>query len=99
PLAYELGFELDRGSTIPLWHHKDVALFDREIDMYCERIRNDYYDVVLFESIDYLNNFYPQEVQDCLKRHYKLIDRFLAPREIQTSYIEVYTPKTARLIN
>lgn len=93
PLAHELNFELERGSNIPLWYHKGVSIFDREVEMYCNRISNNYYDIILFETIPYLNNFYPEEVRECLKTHYQQVDKFLAPRHIQNSYIEVYIKK------
>ncbi len=95
PLSYELGFSPETGTEIPLWYHRDVVLFEREVEMYCNKIESNYYDVVLFESIDYLNGFYPQEVKDALdeNEYYQLIDKFLAPRQIQSSYIYVYTKK------
>lgn len=95
PLSYELGFTPETGTDIPLWYHKDVALFEREIEMYIDKIERNYYDLVLFESIDYLNGFYPQEIKDALDSHesYELIDTFLAPRQIQNSHIYVYMKK------
>ena len=62
--------------------------------MFCNRIRNNYYDLVLFEYIPYLNNFYPFEVRDCLLKNYERIDIFTAPRKpsIQ-AWIEVYVKK------
>lgn len=80
PLAYELGFELERGSDIPLWHHLNVSMFERELKAYKEKINNNYYDIVLFEYIPNLNNFYPFEVRDILNAQYKQIDSFAAPR-------------------
>lgn len=95
PLSYELGFTPETGTAIPLWYHRDVALFEREVEMYRNKIKNNFYDLVLFESIDYLNGFYPQEVKDALdeNENYELIDSFLAPRQIQNSYIYVYKKK------
>src|SRR5690606_30218995 len=49
PLAYELGFPLETGPHIPLWYHKNVAVFDQQIADYCAKIENQYYDLVLFE--------------------------------------------------
>lgn len=96
PLAYEFGFEPEKGSNIPLWYHKGVSLFNREVEMYCDKISTNYYDIILFETIPYLNNFYPEEVRQCIKAHYKQIDIFLAPRHIQNSYIEVYIRKETK---
>lgn len=93
PLSYELGFTPETGTQVPLWYHKDVAFFDREIQMYCSKIEEEYYDLVLFESIDHLNNFYPDAVKECLDNNYMMIDQFLAPREIQDAYIHVYIRK------
>lgn len=90
PLAYELDFDLGTGPEIPLWYHKNVAIFDREIADYCSKIENHHYDLVLFEVIPFLNNFYPDEVRECLQNNYELIDSFLAPRQIQNSQIEIY---------
>lgn len=93
PLAYELGYDLETGPQIPLWYHKNVAIFEEQIADYCAKIENQSYDLVLFEYINYLNNFYPEEIRACLNEHYMLVNSFLAPREIQNSYIEVYIKK------
>lgn len=88
PLAYELGYEFESGH--PLWYHKNVAVFDREISVFCSNIENKKYDLVLFEVIPYLNNFNPDEVRTSLQKHYRLVDEFLAPRRPTDSTIEVY---------
>ncbi|WP_224997472.1 hypothetical protein [Cesiribacter sp. SM1] len=88
PLSHELGFELEKGT--PLWYHLNVSFFDRELKFYKERISKDYYDVVLFEYIPDLNNFYPFELRDHLKQEYQLIDTFPAPRQQNNTFIEVY---------
>jgi len=91
PLAEELGFKLETGPEIPLWYHLNVSMFDRELDMYKDKIRNKYYDVVLFEYIPNLNNFYPFEVRDALNLEYKKVDVFAAPRRHGGNpVIEVY---------
>ncbi|MEJ7769032.1 MAG: hypothetical protein WKF89_14540, partial [Chitinophagaceae bacterium] len=43
PLAREMPFELEKASFYPLWYHKGVGMFQKETDMFCERIRSDYY--------------------------------------------------------
>jgi hypothetical protein len=91
PLAYDMGYELETGAQYPLWFHKGVAFFDREIDMFCGKINRQEYDVVLFEDIPNVNQFYSYEVRDCIVRNYKLKFKFLAPRIPEISYIEVYT--------
>lgn len=91
PLAAEMDFDLERGPYYPLWFHKGVGMFDRETKMFVERIQNKYYDLVLFEYIPYLNNFYPYEVREALNKHYKLEDRFVAPRKPSShAWVEVY---------
>ncbi len=88
PLAYELGFTPMSGQ--PLWFHKNVSIFDREIKQICTRIEEHYYDIVLFQTIPNLNNFFPDAIRDCLLKNYRLEDRFLAPRIKENSYVEVY---------
>lgn len=91
PLAHELDFALEKGG--PLWYHLNVSMFDKELQLYKDRVKEDYYDVVLFEYVPNLNNFYPFELQDLLKQEYELQDRFLAPRYQDDAYIEVYIKK------
>lgn len=88
PLAYEIGFDLEKNK--PLWYHKGVGMFQREVDEYVKEIASQKYDVVLFETIPYLNNFFPDEVHTALQEHYKMVDKFLAPRRPTDSHIEVY---------
>ncbi|MEO1051415.1 MAG: hypothetical protein AAFX87_12370 [Bacteroidota bacterium] len=88
PLAYEMGYELEPG--LPLWYHVGVGMFEKEEELFKQRIREGYYDIVLFEVIPYLNNFYPESVREVLKEHYEMEDRFLAPRRPTDSHIEVY---------
>ena len=61
--------------------------------MYEQRIKERYYDVVLFEYIPTLNNFYPFRVRDSLIRNYNKVDSFYAPRRGSDTkgMIEVYT--------
>jgi hypothetical protein len=91
PLATELGFELEKG--LPLWYHMNVGMFDRELKIFEQRVENNYYDLVLYEIIPNLNNFYPTEVRALLKKHYNQIDTFQAPRRNTTELIEVYVRK------
>lgn len=93
PLAYDMGYTLERGAQYPLWFHKGVAFFDREVKMFCDRVSQKEYDVILFEDIPNVNQFYPYEVRDCMLEHYTLRFKFLAPRIPEISYIEVYTRK------
>ena len=88
PLAHEMPYELETG--LPLWYHLGVGIFDREVDLYCERINDGYYDIILFETIPYLNNFFPEKVRQAAMNNYEQADRFLAPRRPTDSHIEVY---------
>jgi hypothetical protein len=91
PLAYDMGYTLETGESYPLWYHKGVAFFDREVNTFCNKIARKEYDIILFEDIPNVNQFYPYEVRDCMKQHYKMKFKFLAPRIPEISYIEVYT--------
>ena len=77
-------------TNIPLWFHKDVIAFPREIAQLCAAIENEEYDLVLFEVIPSLNNFFPDELRSCLKKNYTLHDTFMAPRKEGDSFVEVY---------
>ncbi len=94
PLAREMPFSLEKSSEYPLWYHKGVGMFQKETNMFTNRIKNNYYDLVLFEYIPYLNNFYPFEVRDSLLQYYRRIDVFAAPRKPSLqAWVEVYVRK------
>ena len=90
PLAYTIPFALEIGPTQPLWYHKGVGMFQREEDAIVRKIRNGEYDVVLYEYIPFLNNFFSFAVRDALRQHYHQVDEFLAPRRPTNVNIEVY---------
>jgi hypothetical protein len=91
PLAQEIPFKLERNPELPLWHHLGVGMFNKQAQIYEQRIGAHYYDLVLFEYIPTLNNFYPFRVRDSLKVNYKMVDSFFAPRRGNTTgMIEVY---------
>jgi len=90
PLAYQIGYKLETGDDIPLWYHKGVGMFQKQVDSYCDKIKNHFYDLVLFENIPELNNFYPFEVDSALNKYYKKVDSFSGPRRAQVSEIEVF---------
>ncbi len=95
PLAKDVPFKLETGSGYPLWYHKGVGMFDRETEMFVKRINAHHYDVVLFEYIPYLNNFYPFAVRTALQQNYQRIDSFPAPRKPSSdAWVEVYIKKT-----
>ena len=93
PLAYAMNYKLEVGDNYPLWYHKGVSMFDREEEKIIQKIENQYYDLVLFEYIPFLNNFYPFNVRDALLKHYQKTDEFLAPRRPTNVNIEVYVKK------
>ncbi|HSN60597.1 MAG TPA: hypothetical protein VLR49_06665 [Ferruginibacter sp.] len=93
-LAAEIPFKLENGPDYPLWFHLGVGMFNKQAEMFESRIIKNHYDLVLFENIPALNNFYPFRVRDTLKQYYQLIDSFPAPRkgDIQGE-IEVFIKK------
>ena len=91
-LAAEVPFKLEKGSEYPLWYHLGVGMFNKQAALFESKIGRKEYDLVLFEYIPTLNNFYPFRTRDSLKVHYQLVDSFLAPRRGDTQgMIEVYT--------
>jgi hypothetical protein len=91
PLAVEVPYQLDKGPNIPLWYHLGVSMFNKESLMYEQRIQNKYYDLVLFEYVPSLNNFYPFRIRDTLLSNYNKVDSFPAPRRGDTQgTIEVF---------
>jgi hypothetical protein len=92
PLAAEIPYVPERNSQLPLWYHLGVGMFNRQADSLETRIRDHHYDLVLFEYLPTLNNFYPFRVRDSLRVHYQLVDSFMAPRRgLETKgTIEVY---------
>lgn len=90
PLASITPFKLEKGSNYPLWYHLGVGMFNKQLDEFTGKVRNKYYDVVLYEFAPYNNNFYPFKLRDELKQHYRLVDSFLAPRRPTNAVIEVY---------
>ncbi len=89
-LDYELGYKLNKGEDYPLWYHLGVCMFNKQCDTFCNKIKDKEYDVVLYEYIPSLNNFYPFRVRDSLQVYYKKVDSFLAPRRPTNGTIEVY---------
>jgi hypothetical protein len=88
PLALEMNYVPPTNQ--PLWYHLNIGIFDKEVDEFCKRVARQEYDVVLFEDIPDLTEFYPYRVRDALREHYVLKDTFLAPRKLENSIIEVY---------
>jgi hypothetical protein len=69
-LAYEMDYQLLTGPCVPLWYHKGVCLFDREIDFLCELIKNNHFDIIIFENMEGVQDYFPYPVRDCIIEHY-----------------------------
>ena len=92
-LAAEIPYTPEKGPEYPLWYHLGVGMFNKQAEMFEDRIGKNYYDLVLFEYIPTLNNFYPFRVRDSLLTHYQKIDSFPAPRNTNYGTIEVFIKK------
>lgn len=92
-LAYEIPYLPECNAELPLWHHLGVGMFNRQLELYLKRIEANYYDLVLFENIPKLNNFFPFAVRRALEKDYIRIDEFPAPRsgDDRQGTIEIYT--------
>lgn len=91
PLAVEMPYQLETGPGVPLWYHLGVGMFNKQAEDYERKIISKQYDLVLFEYIPSLNNFYPFRVRDSLLNHYQKIDSFPAPRGGNTpGVVEVF---------
>jgi hypothetical protein len=90
PLDYEFDYRLETGENYPLWDHLGVCMFNKQCTDFCNKISNKLYDVVLFENVPSLNNFYPFRIRDSLQTNYHIIDSFFAPRRPTNGMIEVY---------
>jgi hypothetical protein len=92
PLEADMPFQPEKNGRLPLWYHLGVGMFNRQADTLEARLRQHHYDLVLFEYLPTLNNFYPFRVRDTLRLHYRQVDSFLAPRRGAETrgMIEVY---------
>ncbi|MBX2963567.1 MAG: hypothetical protein KF687_13730 [Cyclobacteriaceae bacterium] len=92
-LAYELKF--NPPIYQPMWYHQGVSIFQKEIDVFCNRIKDHEFDLILFQSIPHTEvvNFFPDDIKRCLDSEYQHEFTFLAPRTPEESFIHVYTRK------
>lgn len=88
PLAHEIGYT--PLTNQPLWYHLNIGIFQKEVDEFKLKVISNQYDLVLFERIPSLTEFYPTEVWNELNTSYVHIDSFLAPRKLEDSYIDVF---------
>ena len=94
PLAAIIGYKPETGPDIPMWYHRNVAMFEKQIGEYDQKIKNNYYDLILFEYIPILNNFFPFQIRDTLQKYYQQINKFASPRRDGSGDIEVYIRKS-----
>ena len=93
-LAAEIPFKLETGKNFPLWFHRGVGMFDRETNMFVDRVKQNYYDLVIFEYVPYSNNIYPFKVRAALLENYNRVDTFPVPRNPSShAWIEIYEQK------
>lgn len=90
PLAAEMPYVPETGADNPLWYHLGVGMFNKQLSVFTQKVRNQYYDVVLYEYAPENNNFFPFALRYELEAHYKKVDVFLAPRRPTHAIIEVY---------
>ncbi|WP_343690678.1 hypothetical protein [Chitinophaga sp.] len=90
PLAAEIPYVPETGPDNPLWYHLGVGMFNKQLNVFTQKVRNHYYDVVLYEYAPENNNFFPFALRYELEAHYKKVDVFLAPRRPTHAIIEVY---------
>ena len=93
-LAAEIPFDLETGKDYPLWFHKGVGMFEKETNMFISRVKNNYYDLVLFQYVPYSNNIYPFSVREALMENYNRVDTVPVPRNPSShAWIEIYVQK------
>jgi len=91
PLSYELKYT--PLTEVPLWYHLNIGMFDKQVEEINQRILSDEFDLILFEEVPSLDNFYPEKTREVLRNHYQLVDTFPSPRKENDSFIEVYRKK------
>ncbi|MEM7109581.1 MAG: hypothetical protein AAF519_15255 [Bacteroidota bacterium] len=92
-LANELHYIPTAGIDFPLWYHKGVALFEREVDMLCQKVHSSSYDLILFEDMPNVDNYFPYEVRQCALENYKKVNKFISPTGYTSDSVEVYIRK------
>ena len=93
-LAAEIPYKLETGMDYPLWFHKGVGMFDKQTNMFVDRIQKNYYDLVIFEYVPYSNNIYPFKIRQTLMDNYKRVDTFPVPRNPSShAWVEIYEQK------
>ncbi len=88
PLALEMNYVPPVNQ--PLWYHLNIGIFQKEVEEFCAKVRSKEYDLVLFQDIPGLVHFFPYQVRDTLEKYYRFENKFLAPRKLENSFVEVY---------
>jgi hypothetical protein len=88
-LPYDIGYEPLHGERYPLWFHKGVSVFDRDIVFLCSQVAQKEYDLILFERVEEVDNYFPYDVLECVKSNYTHWSEFEAPTGYGNT-IEVY---------
>lgn len=88
PLALEMNYVPPVNQ--PLWYHLNIGIFQEQVEEFCQKVKNKEYDLVLFQDIPGLVHFFPYQVRDTLAKYYHFDSKFLAPRKLENSYVEVY---------
>lgn len=90
-LAFDLNYRPESGEETPLWYHKNVAFFNRELIATCNKIDAKEYDLILFEDMPNVDNYYPYDVRQCaLDNNYVMVGKYLSPTGYTTDSLEVY---------
>jgi hypothetical protein len=90
-LPYEFGYHTIKGKNIPLWHHYNVSFFEREKELYCDKVKNEVFDLILFQDVNYSRDYFPGPVKECIENFYKKEFTFRGPKGLSGNYIHVYT--------
>lgn len=90
PLAAAMPYKEETGPDYPLWYHLGVGMFNRQLTTFKSKVKDHHYDLVLYEYVPTLNNFFPFALRKDLEENYHKIDSFLAPRRPTNGIIEVY---------
>ncbi len=89
-LAYEMNFIPEASSRQPLWYHRGVNVFDKEVEYLCEQVRKQEYDIIIFQDIPKLRDYFPHDVINCAKNYYSKEFDFRSSWTHSDSLIEVY---------
>ncbi|MBC8111972.1 MAG: hypothetical protein H7Y04_13000 [Verrucomicrobia bacterium] len=87
-LAYEIPFTPEK--NLPLWYHNSIGIFPKQVAEICQEIEKKEYDVILYEDVSTLREFFAPPLWECAKKHYILKDKFFGPRKENDGIADVY---------